>query len=59
MNSPTRSKINYTSLIIALIGLAIALDWVPAEAREPLTEIVMIAGPALIMVWRTWFTEPK
>ena len=59
MNSPAKSKINYTSLIMALIGLAIAFDLVPEDAREPLTEATLILGPMLVATFRTWFTGPK
>ena len=59
MNSPTQSKINWTALVMALIGVAIAFDFVPEEARQPLTEITMILGPVLVMTFRTWFTGPK
>lgn len=57
MNHPTASKINWTSLIIALIGVAVAMDWIPEKIEEPLTEALLIAGPGLIMIFRTWFTE--
>lgn len=59
MNTPARSKINWTALAVALVGIAAAFDLVPPEAEKHLTEIAMILGPALIMVWRTWFTGPK
>ena len=59
MNKPTRSKINWTALLMALVGLAISFDLVPEQAREPLTEITMILGPSLVVVFRTWFTGPK
>lgn len=59
MNAPTRSKINYTSLILALIGCAVALDWVPPELEKPLTEVTMILGPTLIIILRSKFTGNK
>lgn len=59
MNKPTRSKINYTSLLIALVGVASALGHIPPEMEKPLTDLAMIAGPLLIMTFRTWFTGPR
>ena len=59
MNSALKSKINWTSLVIAGFGVAIAFDLIPYQAEEHITTIVTIAGPALIMVWRTWFTGNK
>lgn len=56
MNHPVKSKINYTSLIIAGFGIAIAFDYIPQQAEEHITTIVMIGGPVLIGVFRTWFT---
>ena len=53
MNSAATSKINWTSLIIAMIGLSVALDLVPQHIEKPLIEVTLIAGPALIAVFRT------
>ena len=59
MNPPKKSKINWTSLIMALIGLAAALNFIPADVEESLTEIALIVGPALVATFRTWFTEKR
>lgn len=59
VNAATRSKINYTALIIQIIGILAILDVIPTEMEQPLVEVTMIVGPALIQVFRTWFTEPK
>lgn len=59
MNSPLKSKINWTSLAIALIGIAVYFDWVPAEIEKQVIDVTLIGGPALIAVWRTYFTGPK
>lgn len=59
INSPVASKINWTALVMALVGLAVAFDVVPADAREPMTEIALILGPVAVMTFRTWFTAPK
>lgn len=56
MNEPIQSKINYTALVMALIGMAVVLDWIPAEMEQDVITITMIGGPALIGVFRTWFT---
>lgn len=56
MNPAHKSKINYTALIMACIGLLVAFDVVPPEAEEQLVQITMILGPVLIATFRTWFT---
>ena len=56
MNTPIKSKINWTSLIMALIGVAVAAGLVPAELEQPLMETTLIVGPILVGVFRTWFT---
>lgn len=59
VNSPVGSKINWTSLVVLLIGMATALDYIPKEIEEYLVEITLIVSPVLVMTFRTWFTEPK
>ena len=59
MNPPIRSKINWTSLFLSGIGIAIAMGWIPEDLEKPLSEIALIAGPAVIAVFRTWFTGQK
>lgn len=59
VNRPINSKINWTSLLVAIIGLSVAMDWIPTEVQKPLVEITLIAGPSLIIVFRTFFTNPK
>jgi len=56
MNTPVKSKINWTSLIMAIVGAASALNFIPPEMEKPLTEVALIAGPMLIATFRTWFT---
>tara|TARA_R110000737_G_scaffold72378_1_gene100877 strand:+ start:3610 stop:3783 length:174 start_codon:yes stop_codon:yes gene_type:complete len=56
MNTPATSKINYTALIIAAIGILVGLDILPREIEEDVVQVTLIAGPALIAVFRTWFT---
>lgn len=59
MNHPAQSKINWTSLVMAIVGLAVAFDVIPPDAEEALVQVALIAGPAAIAVFRTWFTGPK
>lgn len=56
MNPPVASKINYTAYLIQIIGLLVVFDVIPMEHQETLTEATLIIGPAIIQVWRTWFT---
>jgi len=59
MNSPVKSKINATALVISIIGLLAGLDLFPAKVEEHLVEIAMIiTGPAII-VFRSFFTGDK
>jgi hypothetical protein len=55
-NTPKQSKINYTALIMALVGILVGLDIIPPEIEEPVIQVTLIGGPALIAVFRTWFT---
>jgi hypothetical protein len=59
MNKPSLSKINYTSLLIQLVGVAVIFDLIPMELEQPIIEITLIAGPAIIQIWRTWFTKKE
>lgn len=58
INAPALSKINWTAIIIAAINIAVVSGVVPAEYEAPLITIANTAGPALIIVFRTWFTDP-
>lgn len=58
VNHPAQSKINYTALLIQAVALLAIFDVIPAEAEQPVVEITMLVGPALIQIWRTWFTKP-
>ena len=59
MNKATASKINWTAMAGASIGLACATNLVPPEWEAPLLEFVTIVMFPLIAVFRTWFTGPK
>ena len=56
MNHPTQSKINWTQLAVATIGFVVAMDYLPQDVKEPLVDMTLILGPALTIVFRTWFT---
>jgi hypothetical protein len=56
LNPATKSKINYTALVMALVGILVGLDIIPPEIEEPVIQVTLIAGPAIIAVFRTWFT---
>lgn len=59
MNRPAVSKINWTALAMALVGLLAAFGVIPNGSEDAITEAVLVVGGALVMVWRTWFTEPR
>jgi len=59
MNPPLQSKINLTALVLQIIGVIAAFDLIPPAAEEHFMEISIILVPALIQVWRTWYTEVK
>jgi len=56
INAPIKSKINYTALIMGVVGILVGLDVIPPEIEEPVIQVTLIGGPALIAVLRTWFT---
>lgn len=56
LNKPAKSKINYAALVMGLVGILVGLDVIPPEIEEPVIQVTLIAGPALIGVMRTWFT---
>lgn len=59
INKPQWSKINWTALMIQVVGIFAILNMIPADMEEQITEAVLLIGPALIQLWRTFFTEPK
>ena len=56
INPPLKSKINYTGLLIAAVGILVGLDIIPPEVEEPLIQFVLIGGGAMVTIFRTWFT---
>ena len=59
MNRPSRSKINWTAGAIALANIGFLLFEVPREYHIHITALIGVLMPALIIVFRTWFTEKK
>jgi TRAP-type C4-dicarboxylate transport system permease small subunit len=63
MNPPSKSKINRSSgvglIVNAAIGIAVAYDLLPPDAAAHVATIANAAILFLIVVFRTWFTEPK
>lgn len=57
INPPQRSKINWTALSAQAVGVAAMLNIIPADMEETVTQTTLVVVPALIQVWRTWFTE--
>lgn len=58
INHPKVSKINWTALVMALVGIAVAFDLIPEDAEEPIVTATLTVGPVLIGTFRTWFTQP-
>jgi len=59
MNSATQSKINYTAILIAVINVVAALDYMPEAIRVEVVTLVNTLGPMLIVVFRSFFTGNK
>jgi len=59
MNAPKVSKINWLAFVIILINVAAAMGYIPKDVQVQIVAGANIAGPALIMTFRTWFTEKK
>ena len=59
MNKATQSKINWTAAFMAVVNLAAILGWLPEDSQTEIATLVNMLGPALILVFRTWFTGPK
>ena len=57
MNSPIQSKINWSALVLLGVGIALKAGYLPAEYEAEITEAAYILMPALIIVFRTWFTD--
>ena len=57
INTPLKSKINYTGMLMAAVGILVGLDIIPAEIEESVVQLVLIGGGALVTIFRTWFTQ--
>ena len=57
MNEPVNSKINAVGLALAFLGLAITADWIPAKYEEALTELIIVGGPIVIVLLRSFWTN--
>lgn len=59
MNRPTKSKINWTALVTQLVTIAFLAGLIPPKYETAVIAIIGIVTPALVQVFRTWFTGPK
>ena len=59
MNKPTRSKINYTAVLVQITTILFIAGVIPAEFQEPVIALIGLVAPTVIQVFRTWFTGPK
>jgi hypothetical protein len=58
-NTAMRSKINWTAVLMQVLTLLVLFDVIPHGADEAIIALVGLLGPALIQIFRTWFTIPK
>lgn len=59
MNSPIKSKINSTALLISLVTLGLIIGGASNEVKAEVLTITTLVGPTLIGVFRTKFTGNK
>lgn len=59
INKPTQSKINWVSLASLCAGILVTADVVPDKWNDIITQAALIVTPAVVIMLRTWFTEPK
>ena len=60
MNSNLKSKINWTAASIAILGLLITFDIIPAAMKADLIILITVLGPLLILFFRsTWTGSDK
>ena len=57
-NKPVMSKINWTAGMMFVGTIAIAFGVFPPEYEGYVTTGISFAGPILVMVFRTFFTNP-
>lgn len=58
INSPAASKINWTAIAIVAVNISVIAGLVPPEYEQQLTVLVNTLGPAMILLFRTKFTDP-
>lgn len=59
-NKPVfKSKINLKEIITLIVGILIALGFIPEEYKETAYQIILVISPLLGVIFRTWFTEVK
>jgi hypothetical protein len=51
-----KSKINYTGLLIASVGILAGYDIIPSKIEDDVVQFALIGGGALVTIFRTWFT---
>jgi len=59
MNSPTQSKINITALITQVVTILFLAGVMPSKYETAVIAIIGLVMPAVVQIWRTWFTEKK
>lgn len=58
VNSIFRSKINILSMIMLILGGLVSSGVISADQKEAILGVLVTAGPALIIVMRSFFTVP-
>lgn len=56
INSPVKSKINWTTLATQLIAVASIFNVIPPDKQAVVLEATLILGGAVIQFWRTFKT---
>lgn len=59
INSPLASKINWTALVMALVNIVAVAGYIPEAYVPHVLSVVNLAGPALIVLFRSKFTDPS
>ena len=58
INHPALSKINAAAGLMLAVGVANTAGWIPADYQTHALSAATLAGPAVVILWRTWFTAP-
>lgn len=59
INDPAWSKINWTALVVLIIGIINTMGWIPPAWQQHALSAATLLGPVLIIVFRTKFTAPN